>query len=116
MRHRLVLALLLACGTSAHAQVDTPEARKLLREAIAEAHRSVDCVVIYSNDFLVDASFNRMDVIAEEKFRAAGLTFRDAIEDRDAAFVPVYEALVEEGLIIDKKDGDVERFPSACGG
>jgi hypothetical protein len=98
----------------AAAQVDTPEAQALLRDAIAEAHRSVGCTVYYTNDAATDMFYARMDALAEEKFRAAGLEFPATMDERDAAFLPVYADLVAQGLIIDERDGDIERFPSAC--
>lgn len=111
-----VLAIATLAAVQAHGQADTPEARELLRQAIAETFRMVDCEADLSTDLAVDAFFARMDTIAEAKFRTAGLTFPETMEDRDAAFLPVYEKLFEDGVITESRDGDVELFPSACEG
>ncbi|MEM7061484.1 MAG: hypothetical protein AAF557_28235 [Pseudomonadota bacterium] len=116
---RTVLALTLAAlvvPVAAPAQVDTEQAQGLLREAVVEAFQSVDCVAVYTSDFLITAFYNKMDAIAEKKFEAAGLDFPTSTEDRDTAYLPVFGALYDEGLIIEEQGGDVERFPSACEG
>jgi len=85
----------------------------LLREAVADAHRSAGCIVYHTSDVATDIFHARMDTLAEEKFRAPGLQFPATMEERGAASLPVYADLATEGLIIDEQDGDIERFPSA---
>ena len=107
-------AMSLLAGASAASDAKTQKGQALLLEAIEQSYREVNCVAYYTSDIVVDRFFARMDVIAEEKFRAAGLTFPETLEERDAAFQPIFQRLFDNGLIIEEQGGDIDRFPSAC--
>ncbi|MEM9342228.1 MAG: hypothetical protein AAGA87_04225 [Pseudomonadota bacterium] len=113
LKHGLAGALCLV-AVPVLAQVNSPQAQALLLQAVEEAYRAEGCVVRYNDDDDIIAFFDAMDVIAERKFKAAGLVLPPGADARDAAFLPVFSRLFDEGLIVSESNGAVERFPSAC--
>ncbi len=58
------------------------------------------------------AFYSRMDQLAKVRFDAAGLEFPDDPEVLEEMYTPVYDRLINQGLIISAMDGQLELFPT----